>query len=133
MQDLPQTLTPRLPLFAYGTLKPSVGSLLEGLIEGSLPGYLESYELRDAGGYPLAFPNAEKRLEGELVWLRLQDYDQIISLLDNYEGEEFSRCLEVAHTKENSCPVECWVYICNLKQREDFAPIASGIWRKQKI
>jgi gamma-glutamylcyclotransferase (GGCT)/AIG2-like uncharacterized protein YtfP len=122
----------RLPLFTYGTLKPNnQGSLIAGLIEGSVDGYLEGYELRDAKSYPIAVPNTKEIVWGNIVWLDLNQYDKIIEVLDGYEGQGFQRTIVKANVSEDRCPVKCWLYSChatNLDRAKALPKVKGGVW-----
>jgi gamma-glutamylcyclotransferase (GGCT)/AIG2-like uncharacterized protein YtfP len=122
----------RLPIFTYGTLKPSShDSLIHGITEGSLEGYLEGYELRNAQDYPIAVPNPNEIIWGTIAWLELQNYDEIIKLLDIYEGSEFKRIVVEAALLENSCPIKCWLYKCQtnmINNIKKLPRIKSGFW-----
>lgn len=144
---------PRLPLFAYGTLKTKIPfgrprnkkepqsqniatneSILSGLIEGVLEAYIDGYHLRDAGGYPIAYPEISSRIYGQLLWLDLQRYDTILAMLDSYEGPSFQRVAKNAVSQKDHCPINCWIYICNERYLEhtgkNLPVITSGIWNK---
>jgi gamma-glutamylcyclotransferase (GGCT)/AIG2-like uncharacterized protein YtfP len=122
----------RLPLFTYGTLKPeNEKSMIKGLTEGSLPGYLEGYELRDAKSYPIALKNPEEIIWGTIAWLDLQKYDQVLQILDNYEGQGFERNIVEARLCEDSCPINCWVYTCQetmIHNAKALPKIKGGAW-----
>jgi gamma-glutamylcyclotransferase (GGCT)/AIG2-like uncharacterized protein YtfP len=124
----------RLPLFTYGTLKPTnKGSLIYGLTEGALDGYLEGFELRDAGRYPIAIPSPKEIVWGTIAWLNLSQYDRILEALDGYEGQGFKRSIVEAAVSEDSCPVQCWLYSCsetNLHNTRSHPKVAGGFWSK---
>jgi gamma-glutamylcyclotransferase (GGCT)/AIG2-like uncharacterized protein YtfP len=124
----------RLPLFTYGTLKPSNrGSLLNGLIEGSTPANLAGFELRDAGLYPVAVPSRDEVVSGTLVWLDLHEYEKIMEILDRYEGQGFKRSAVVANVSADGCPVECWVYSCHENKKKELLSlpkVPNGFWSR---
>jgi gamma-glutamylcyclotransferase (GGCT)/AIG2-like uncharacterized protein YtfP len=122
----------RLPIFTYGTLKPTnQESLIYGLTEGTLDGYLEGYELRDARSYPIALKSSDEIVWGTIAWLDLQRYEQIIKVLDNYEGQGFARHIVEARLCEDSSPVNCWVYTCQetmIQNAKALPKIKGGTW-----
>lgn len=128
-------MTPKLPLFTYGTLRPdNKNSIIYSLIEGSLDGYLEGYELKDTQSYPIALQNPEEIIWGAIVWLNLENYDQILSTLDAYEGQGFQRSLVEAKTCEDSTEVPCWVYHCQndmITQVKKLPKVHGGYWQIQ--
>lgn len=113
---------PKIPIFTYGVLKtPHKVLVLAGKIEGSMRGKLKSYKINDEG-LLVRTDDDNNEVVGEILWINLDQYDELIQALDSY-GEpshktqkEYHRTLCDVMTDEppyRGIPptsIQCWAY-----------------------
>ncbi|MFH0519013.1 gamma-glutamylcyclotransferase family protein [Streptomyces sp. M41] len=117
------TLSPRLPFFVYGTLRPGEPNhdrFLRGRTLAEEPARLVGAHLYDGPGYPYAVdePGAAGTVRGELVTARPEEYPALLAALDRLEEyapgdarnlyERIAR--EVIRTADATA-VRAWVYV----------------------
>jgi gamma-glutamylcyclotransferase (GGCT)/AIG2-like uncharacterized protein YtfP len=119
-----------MTLFLYGTLLPgltprsvvAVVARLRPLGPATVPG-----RLYDIGPYPGLVPDAsgQTRVTGKLFAVR---DDELLQVLDDYEGTEFRR-VPMTATRPDGEAVECEVYeyVGDVSRAE---PIAGGDYQK---
>ena len=117
-------------LFVYGTLRngQAARSLIAEHVVAARPGTIRGRMFALADGYPGFMPGADGLVIGELVQLR--DLAAAFALLDAYEGEDFTRALEVV-TLGAPEPGQAWAW-CYVLARPSLAEggelIAGGDW-----
>jgi gamma-glutamylcyclotransferase (GGCT)/AIG2-like uncharacterized protein YtfP len=81
------TTPEQLPLFVYGTLRPSEPnySFLRGNTIEEQPGQVRGMNLYALNNYPLAVQGSNT-LVGEIMWLHPRTYNQLLTRLDTAEG-----------------------------------------------
>ena len=103
---------PRLPLFVWsGMLPPSVARSVSTAVEGKREGVLSDHRVGS--------PDGSARLEridgevafGELLWLDLSSYDDLVSALDESCAPAGRRVICRPRLLEDACEVECWTYL----------------------
>lgn len=115
-------------LFVYGTLlsasKHPMARLLRERSQRLGAGFFTG-RLYDLGSYPGAVydPDTEGRVYGEIYQLNESDADNLLQILDSYEGDEYTRAVVPVTTNNNL--IMCWTYL--FTQPTDLLPlIASG-------
>jgi hypothetical protein len=110
---------PRLPIFLYSPLKnPTKSCVLAGHIEGVMPGKLTGFKVT-AGEVLQRTNDQQDEALGEMIWIDLTTYDNLIFELDNYLGEplQYHRTICQALTNEATCKggppvaIKCWTYL----------------------
>lgn len=117
------TLSPRLPFFVYGTLRPGEPNhdhLLRGRTLTEEPARLVGVVLYDGPGYPYA---VEERgdggtVHGELVTARPEEYPALLAALDRLEefapGDPrnlYERVAREVVRESDGTAVRAWVYV----------------------
>ena len=113
-------------LFVYGTLlkyfnnevMQSLKNSLEYLSHGELQG-----RLIDLGEYPALIEDTTGNVKGEVY--RVADTDKVFEVLDEYEGEEYSREKKLVRLDTNN-KIRCWVYVYRQKPKPEHEKIMSG-------
>jgi gamma-glutamylcyclotransferase (GGCT)/AIG2-like uncharacterized protein YtfP len=134
----PDTVEPRL-LFVYGTLRRGSRSLMAERLAGEATFVGEgtvSGRLFDTGAYPACIPTADpsERVHGEVFALRAETRDDLLAVLDQYEGYAadarysslFVRERTVVRFADGSEEV-AWIYHYN-EGLDDAIPITTGDW-----
>jgi len=113
-------------LFVYGTLlKQFNNEVMQGLnnslafvSHGELQGTLV-----DLGEYPAFIEGTTGLIKGEVY--RIADTNKVFEVLDEYEGEEYSRKQQWVRidTEEK---IRCWVYVYQLKPKPEHKIIMNG-------
>ena len=87
---------PKIPIFTYGVLKtPHKVLVLAGKIEGSMRGKLKSYKINDEG-LLVRTDDDNNEVVGEILWISLDQYDELIQALDSY-GEPSHKTQKAYH------------------------------------
>jgi gamma-glutamylcyclotransferase (GGCT)/AIG2-like uncharacterized protein YtfP len=118
MPSLPTT-EPRLPLFAFGTLRRGEANhrLLENRFDRCLPATLPGFCRTIAShGFLVVIVAAGETVEGELFFLRDETYDESLRRCDELEdispgetsGPYYRRVRRIVTTSEG--PHAAWVY-----------------------
>jgi hypothetical protein len=113
---------PKLPIFTYGRLKvPHKLLVLAGKIEGAMNGKLPGYKLLEDDKIEIT-NNKRDEIQGEILWINLEQYDELIQALDCYGQPSkkaqtpFTRFLCEPITNEPvyrgiaPTPIKCWSY-----------------------
>lgn len=138
------TLSPRLPFFVYGTLRPGEPNhdhFLRGRTLGEEAARLAGAVLYDGPGYPYA---VEERgdsgtVHGELVTARPEEYPALLAALDRLEefapGDPrnlYERVAREVFRASDGTAVQAWVYVAApsiaARLRADGKLIESGDW-----
>ncbi|MFE7272968.1 gamma-glutamylcyclotransferase family protein [Streptomyces sp. NPDC057623] len=138
------TLSPRLPFFVYGTLRPGEPNhdrFLRGRTLTEEPARLAGAVLYDGPGYPYAVEErgAGGTVHGELVTARPEEYPSLLAALDRLEefavGDPRNLYDRVAREVVRECDgtaVRAWVYVAAppvaARLRARGRLIASGDW-----
>jgi hypothetical protein len=114
---------PRLPLFIYGDLLISHKTIaLAGKLEGALAGRLWGFELTSSQSIQRS-TNAQNFVDGEILWLHLQEYDTLIDKLDRISEQQSSKQIPnhrslcepitnaVIYSNIPPTTIKCWSYI----------------------
>lgn len=120
-----------LPLFVYGTLMTDQPAfdLIAGAVERSARAWLPGLALYHVGRYPLAAPG-EGTVYGEVHWLRLAGYGELLKELELYEGPEYRRTRHLAFIdEEDRGAIEAWVFTGTSEYASRLPPIPGGDWR----
>ena len=133
-----QSIEPRL-LFVYGTLRRGSASLMAERLAGQATFVGEgtvSGRLFDTGSYPACVPttNPAERVYGEVFALRADTKDELLAVLDQYEGYApdarysslFVREATIVRFVDGSEEV-AWIYHYN-EGLDDATPITTGDW-----
>ncbi|MFI7410272.1 gamma-glutamylcyclotransferase family protein [Streptomyces sp. NPDC049627] len=137
------TLSPRLPFFVYGTLRPGEpnhDAFLRGRTHSEEPGRLTGAVLYDGPGYPYAVEERGGVVSGELVTALPEAYPQLLVALDRLEeyapGDPrnlYERVEREVVRDADGTTVRAWVYVAapavvgRLRARGKL--IESGDWR----
>ncbi|MGC9538472.1 gamma-glutamylcyclotransferase family protein [Streptomyces sp. UG1] len=114
------SLSPRLPFFVYGTLRPGESNhdlFLRGRTESEVPALMRGLVLYDGPGYPYAVEEPGGVVTGEVVSARPEAYDELLSALDRLEdyapGDSRNLYERVARevTRADGTVVRAWVYV----------------------
>ena len=109
-----------LPFFAYGTLIPDQPNyyLWEKSIINKEAGFIKNYQLFDMGHYPMIVESKGNNVEGILIEIKEEDYENITKIIDNLEGYEPEKHGNSAYTREirqidleNGDVRDAWIYI----------------------
>lgn len=112
----------RLPIFTYGSLcVPHKILVLASKIEGSMFGRLAGFKLIEDHTILQTYKNEDEVL-GEILWINLEQYDELIQALDSY-GEPsqksqltFKRFMcepninEPIYRNVHPTSIKCWAY-----------------------
>ncbi|MGW1956515.1 gamma-glutamylcyclotransferase family protein [Streptomyces sp. NPDC001920] len=137
------TLSPRLPFFVYGTLRPGESNhdrFLRGRTLAEEPARLVGARLYDGPGYPYAVeePGAGGTVHGELVTARPEEYPALLAALDRLEEyapadprnlyERIARQV----VRADGTAVRAWVYVAApavaIRLRAHGRVIETGDW-----
>ena len=110
----------KLPFFVYGTLIPDQPNyyLWEKSIINKEAGFIKNYQLFDMGHYPMIVESKGNNVEGILIEIKEEDYENITKIIDNLEGYEPEKHGNSAYTREirrinleNGNVRDAWIYI----------------------
>jgi len=112
-------------LFVYGTLlkhfnnevMQSLNNSLEFVSQGELQGTLV-----DLGEYPALIEDTAGKVKGEVY--SMTDTDKVLTVLDEYEGEEYSRKQQWVRIDEEK--IRCWVYVYQHAPKPEHKIIMNG-------
>jgi gamma-glutamylcyclotransferase (GGCT)/AIG2-like uncharacterized protein YtfP len=120
-----------LPLFVYGTLMTDQPAfdLIAGAVERSARARLPGLALYNVGRYPLAAPG-QGTIDGEIHWLRLEGYAELLKELELYEGPEYRRTRHLAFIAgEDQGRIDVWVFTGTSEYASRLPPMPGGDWR----
>lgn len=121
---------PKLPIFTYGALStPHKIIVLPGKIEGSIKAILKGFKLVNQDNQNLLLKTDDKHnaVYGELLWINLEQYDELIQSLDSYgtpshvDQATYNRIScqvttnDTSHHNIPSTTVDCWTYQASKK------------------
>ena len=92
----------RLPFFVYGTLIPDQPNyyLWEKSVINTESGLLKNYQLFDMGHYPMIVESKGSNVEGILIEIKEEHYENVTKIIDNLEGYEPEKHGNSAYTRE---------------------------------
>ncbi|MFJ8537664.1 gamma-glutamylcyclotransferase family protein [Streptomyces sp. NPDC093591] len=138
------TLSPRLPFFVYGTLRPGEPNhdhFLRGRTLTEEPARLVGAVLYDGPGYPYAVEErgGSGTVYGDLVTPRPEEYPALLAALDRLEEYApdgprnlYERIARQVLRDSDGTPVQAWVYIAapavTARLRAHGKLIESGDW-----
>ncbi|WP_031477093.1 gamma-glutamylcyclotransferase family protein [Streptomyces bicolor] len=139
------TLSPRLPFFVYGTLRPGEPNhdrFLRGRTRVEEPGRLSGAVLYDGPGYPYAVEAARGVVRGELVTALPEAYGELLVELDRLEEYApgdlrnlYERVEREVTRDADGTTVRAWVYVAApavaSQLRARGRVIGSGDWRER--
>ncbi|MER5936807.1 gamma-glutamylcyclotransferase family protein [Streptomyces sp. NPDC001928] len=141
------TLSPRLPFFVYGTLRPGEpnhDAFLRGRVRAEEPARMEGAVLYDGPGYPYVVEDVRGggMVYGDLVTARPEVYAGLLAELDRLEeyAPDDPRSLYERVAREvlrdgDGTAVRAWVYVAApavaARLRARGAPIESGDWGRR--
>lgn len=106
-------------LFVYGTLRKEYGLRLIEVVDKNLEYIGEAKvkaSLYDLGSYPGAVKdNSNNEVVGDVFLVK--DADKVFKVLDEYEGEEYSRQKEQVQLSSGKT-ITAWIYWYNQKTEE---------------
>ncbi|MGI5375216.1 gamma-glutamylcyclotransferase family protein [Streptomyces sp. CA-251387] len=117
------TLSPRLPFFVYGTLRPGEPNhdhFLRGRTLVEEPARLVGAALYDGPGYPYAVeePDGSGTVYGDLVTARPEEYPALLGALDRLEEYApddprnlYDRIARQVIRDSDGTAVQAWVYV----------------------
>jgi gamma-glutamylcyclotransferase (GGCT)/AIG2-like uncharacterized protein YtfP len=118
-----------LPLFVYGTLMS--GQPAHKRLAGSMlrleKAQLQGVSLHVVSWYPLAAPG-DGEVHGEVVWLRSEGYAELLTALDAYEGDEYTRVVRSVRIPGGDT-ISCWVYLATAATAARYPRVPDGDWR----
>jgi gamma-glutamylcyclotransferase (GGCT)/AIG2-like uncharacterized protein YtfP len=133
----------QLPLFAYGTLRPTqkaYNTLLKPFAKQTLPAYLPGYEMY-ASAYPYIFATdqPQKVVIGDLIFIDPLHFINTLTRLDSYEGyqpssanNQYSRLILNVFITSQQYPhptMRAWGYVGNnMATKQQLTLIESGDW-----
>lgn len=141
------TLSPRLPFFVYGTLRPGElnhDQFLRGRVRAEEPARMDGAVLYDGPGYPYVVEDVRggAAVHGDLVTARPEEYAALLAALDLLEeytpGDPrnlYERVAREVLREADGTAVRAWVYVAapavaaRLRARGE--PIASGDWGRR--
>ncbi|MHC3472100.1 gamma-glutamylcyclotransferase family protein [Streptomyces sp. 7R007] len=135
-------MSPRLPFFVYGTLRPGEPNhdlFLRGRTHAEEPARLSGAVLYEGPGYPYAVERPGGVVHGELVTARPEEYARLLADLDRLEeyapGDPrnlYERVPRKALRAADGTLTEAWVYLAaptvTARLRTHGRLIASGDW-----
>lgn len=133
---MPKARCKNLPLFVYGTLMSDNNPLLlDGAVERTALGVLSGYELRRNEEYPVIVPSSsDSCVFGEIVWLLLSCYKNLLLDIDGYEGNDYKRTKVCALSVEERVAVRCWTYVASSPGDAATLPkVAGGRWSSSSV
>jgi len=128
-----------LPFFAYGTLIPDQPNyyLWEKSIINKEAGFIKNYQLFDMGHYPMIVESKGNNVEGILIEIKEEDYENITKIIDNLEGYEPEKHGNSAYTREirqidleNGDVRDAWIYIGSEDYIKKENIVKGGNWVK---
>lgn len=137
-------ITPDLPFFVYGTLRPGEPNhdrYLRGRTSAEEPGRLSGAVLYDGLGYPYAVAEPGGVVRGELVTALPHAYARLLAELDELEeyvpgdpGSLYERVeRDVVRADDGTTTVRAWVYLAAppvaARLRAHGTLIPGGDWR----
>ncbi|MGN9758877.1 gamma-glutamylcyclotransferase family protein [Streptomyces sp. SD31] len=138
------TLSPRLPFFVYGTLRPKEPNhdhFLRGRTLTEEPARLVGAALYDGPGYPYAVEErgGSATVYGDLVTPRPEDYPALLAALDRLEEYApddprnlYDRIARQVIRDSDGAAVQAWVYVAapavTARLRAHGKLIESGDW-----
>ncbi|MFE0255164.1 gamma-glutamylcyclotransferase family protein [Streptomyces sp. NPDC059010] len=141
------TLSPRLPFFVYGTLRPGEpnhDAFLRGRVRAEEPARMEGAVLYDGPGYPYVVEEVGGGgvVYGDLVDARPEEYAALVAALDLLEeytpGDArnlYERVAREVLRDADGTAVRAWVYVAApavaARLRVRGAPIAGGDWGRR--
>ncbi|WP_128428285.1 gamma-glutamylcyclotransferase family protein [Streptomyces cyaneus] len=117
------TLSPRLPFFVYGTLRPGEPNhdhFLRGRTHTEEPARLVGAALYDGPGYPYAVEERDGSgtVHGDLVTPRPEEYPTLLAALDRLEEYApddprnlYERIARQVIRDSDATAVQAWVYV----------------------
>lgn len=107
-------MTPEyLPLFVYGTLRenePATDLISEHVLERSPAVARGRWMVTNAHFPGVRFDEAVDDVPGELVWLDRTTFEEVLLLVDRYEGVPHLFCREVIRVRSGDSEVEAYAY-----------------------
>ena len=129
----------RLPFFVYGTLIPNQPNyyLWEKSIINTESGLLKNYQLFDMGHYPMIVESKGSNVEGILIEIKEEHYENVTNIIDNLEGYEPEKHGNSAYTREirridleNGNVRDAWIYIGSEDYIKKENIVKGGNWVK---
>ena len=129
----------RLPFFVYGTLIPNQPNyyLWEKSVINKEAGFIKNYQLFDMGHYPMIVESKGNNVEGILIEIKEEDYENITKIIDNLEGYEPEKHGNSAYTREirqidleNGDVRDAWIYIGSEDYIKKENIVKEGNWVK---
>ena len=129
----------RLPFFVYGTLIPDQPNyyLWEKSVINTESGLLKNYQLFDMGHYPMIVESKGTNVEGILIEIKEEHYENVTKIIDNLEGYEPGKHGNSAYTREirqicleNGNVKDAWIYIGSEDYIKRKNVVKGGSWVK---
>lgn len=121
-----------LPFFVYGTLRRtgSNAHMLQGKVARTATAQADRLTMLHMGTYPMCVEGQDV-ICGELVWVKPEDYSQILARLDALEGhpDYYHRVKRRVTVLPGGNLVQAWIYLGTHPQDHHDCPrIAHGDW-----
>jgi gamma-glutamylcyclotransferase (GGCT)/AIG2-like uncharacterized protein YtfP len=130
-------MTPRLPIFVFGTLLPDCGNdrVWRGLAEAQHSGLatIQNHRLVSNGSFPYCLPSPGDVTTGALIYPFDDCYDQALTKMDRLEGvpRHYNRKSIVVATPEGL--VNAWYYIPeDWRAYSDLQPVFNNSWVQRR-
>ena len=129
----------RLPFFVYGTLIPDQPNyyLWKDSIVDTKNGLIRNHQLFDMGHYPMIVESDGNNVYGMIMYIKYEDYDKIIKVIDNLEGYNPENHGSSAYNREkrdieleNGEIEKAWIYIGSEEYISKENAVKDGNWVK---
>ena len=126
----------KLPFFVYGTLLPEQPNyyLWKDSIERTSAARIKDCQLFDMGHYPMLVQVEGKYVEGMLMYIKSDDFGNVIKRIDNLEGYDPQNHGNSAYNREmrdielNGKVEKAWVYLGSIEFINKERSVESGNW-----
>lgn len=129
----------RLPFFVYGTLIPDQPNyyLWKDSIVSTKNGLIKNHQLFDMGHYPMIVESKGNNVYGMLMYIKNEDYEKIVKIIDNLEGYNPENHGSSAYNREmrdieleDGKIEKAWIYIGSKKYVNEENKVKDGNWVK---
>ena len=129
----------RLPFFVYGTLIPDQPNyyLWKDSIVDTKNGLIRNHQLFDMGHYPMIVESDGNNVYGMIMYIKYEDYDKIIKVIDNLEGynpenhgsSAYNRVIRDIELEDGKIE-KVWIYVGSKEYVKEENAVKNGNWVK---
>jgi len=129
----------KLPFFVYGTLIPEEPNyyLWKDSIANTKNGLIRNHQLFDMGHYPMIIESDGNKVYGMIMYIKDEDYDKIIKVIDNLEGynpenhgsSAYNRVIRDIELEDGKIE-KAWIYVGSKEYVKEENAVKNGNWVK---